>query len=189
MLREPAAERSLSGGPASGIQTDGLAIDQHAIDEVENCLILHLRGHIGPHNVESFREQTEEVMDTGFLRLILHCAGLQTLSGIAIGAFASLHRKLRLRGGDLVLLQLQPQASELFRLLGFADLVTVATELSDAASSLSTPGQTNTEGIFPQVLACPACDTWLRAAKPGRFRCSSCQVVLAINNGAQAFAA
>ena len=188
---EPATEPPAAGSGLDAVQTrtDGLTIDRHAVDEIEGCLVLHLRGHIGPHNVESFRERTEAVVDAGFVSLILHCAGLQVLSGTAIGAFAALHRELRLRGGDLVLLKLQPQAGEPFRLLGFADLMTVATELSEAVSYLSGTGRAAPAGIFPHVLECPACARRLRAVKSGRFRCSSCQAILAINNGAQVFAA
>ena len=111
------------------------------------------------------------------------------LSGTAIGAFATLQRELRQRGGDLVLLNLQEPEHEQLRLLGFADLFTVAAGLEEAVSGLSSPGENSPAVLFPHVLECPACTARLRAVKPGRFRCSSCQAVLAINHGAQVFAA
>ena len=182
---QPVTEQLAVG---SDLRTAGFALQLHEIDGAESGVALHLSGRIGPDNVELFRDRTDAVVEAGFLRLILDCAALHTLSGTAIGAFAALQRRLRLRGGDLVLLRLREPAHELFRLLGFADLLTVATELEEAVSRLASPDQTAPAVLFPHVLECPACTTRLRAVKSGRFRCSNCQAVLAINNGAQVFA-
>lgn len=152
-------------------------------------MALHLRGHLGSHNLKMFRDRVDALVANRSTRLILHCAGLQALSGVAIGAFASLQRKLRLLGGDMVLLKLPPQAAESFCRLGFSDLLPVAAEIDEATSYLLGTGEIVSEGIFPHVLQCPACETKLRADRSGRFRCSSCQAILAINNGAQVFAA
>ena len=178
------------------LQVESGAVDSGA---VAGGAVLRLGGRIDPMDVQPFRQRSDAVVAAGYLRLILDCTALHTLSGAAIGAFAALQRRLRKRGGDLVLLNLREPEREFFRLLGFADLLAVAMDLEEAVSHLASPGQAPPGQapprqaapavLFPHVLECPTCTTRLRAVKPGRFRCSSCQEVLAINHGAQVFAA
>ena len=185
-----------AGQPTEGpdVREQGFGLQLRALgttdsDGVDGCAVLHLGGRIDPTNVGRFRDRCGAVVEAGYLRLILDCTALDTLSGTAIGAFAALQQHLRLRGGDLVLLNLREPDHEIFRLLGFADLIPVALDVEEAVSHLASPGQAAPAVLFPHVLECPTCTTRLRAVKPGRFRCSSCQAVLAINHGAQVFAA
>ncbi len=185
-----------AGQPTEGpdVREQGFGLQLRALGnidsgEADGCAVLHLGGRIDPTNVGRFRDRCDAVVEAGYLRLILECTALDTLSGTAIGAFAALQRHLRRRGGDLVLLNLREPDHELFRLLGFADLIPVALDVEEAVSHLASPGQAAPAVLFPHVLECPTCTTRLRAVKPGRFRCSSCQAVLAINHGAQVFAA
>ena len=185
-----------AGQPTEGpdVREQGFGLQLRALGNIDSggadgCAVLHLGGRIDPTNVGRFRDRCDAVVEAGYLRLILECTALDTLSGTAIGAFAALQRHLRRRGGDLVLLNLREPDHELFRLLGFADLIPVALDVEEAVSHLASPGQAAPAVLFPHVLECPTCMTRLRAVKPGRFRCSSCQAVLAINHGAQVFAA
>ena len=187
---EPGSEQPTAG---PDVRDSGftLQVDSGA---VAGGAILRLGGRIDPMDVQRFRQRSDAVVAAGHLRLILDCTALHTLSGAAIGAFAALQRRLRKRGGDLVLLNLREPERQFFRLLGFADLLAVAMDLEEAVSHLATPRQATPRQaapavLFPHVLECPTCTTRLRAVKPGRFRCSSCQEVLAINHGAQVFAA
>ena len=41
------------------------------------------------------------------------------------------------------------------------------------------------ESFFPKVFACPVCAKKLKATKAGRFRCSECKSILAIDNQGQ----
>lgn len=185
-----------AGQPTEGpdVREQGFGLQLRALGNIDSggadgCAVLHLGGRIDPTNVGRFRDRCDAVVEAGYLRLILECTALDTLSGTAIGAFAALQRHLRRRGGDLVLLNLREPDHELFQLLGFADLIPVALDVEEAVSHLASPGQAAPAVLFPHVLECPTCTTRLRAVKPGRFRCSSCQAVLAINHGAQVFAA
>ncbi|MDX9958981.1 MAG: anti-sigma F factor antagonist, partial [Spirochaetia bacterium] len=45
----------------------------------------------------------------------------------------------------------------------------------------------NTQSAFPKIFSCPICNKKLKAAKPGRFRCSECKTILAIDNSGQVF--
>lgn len=183
---EPVTERPSAGLDA---RSADLVIESQVVDRIEGCMALHLSGRIGADDLDRFRDRACAAAQAGFDRLILDCAGLSELSGTAIGAFAGLQRTLRLRGGDVALAALPEPAGDLFRQLGFADLFAVAAEIDEAASLLAAPERTGPAVLFPHVVECPACSARLRAVKSGRFRCSQCQAVLAINNGAQVFAA
>lgn len=183
---EPVTERPSAGLDA---RSADLVIESQVVDRIEGCMALHLSGRIGADDLDRFRDRAGAAAQAGFDRLILDCAGLSELSGTAIGAFAGLQRTLRLRGGDVALAALPEPAGDLFRQLGFADLFAVAAEIDEAASLLAAPERTGPAVLFPHVVECPACSARLRAVKSGRFRCSQCQAVLAINNGAQVFAA
>ncbi|MFQ3547304.1 MAG: anti-sigma F factor antagonist, partial [Termitinemataceae bacterium] len=41
--------------------------------------------------------------------------------------------------------------------------------------------------VFPKIFSCPICSKKLKAVKSGRFRCSECKTILAIDNAGQVF--
>ena len=192
-----AAAESVTERPGGRLdaRSDDLMIEPQAVDGAEGCMTLHLSGRLGADDLDRFRDRAGAALEAGFVRLILNCAGLRELTGAAMGAFAALQRTLRLRGGDVALVALpEPVGGPFrtggpFRLLGFADLFTVAAKIDEAVARLTAAGRPAPSAIFPRVVECPACAARLRTVKSGRFRCSQCQAVLAINNGAQVFAA
>ena len=46
---------------------------------------------------------------------------------------------------------------------------------------------TTEDEIFPKIFSCPVCSKRLKATKSGRFRCSECKTILAIDNSGQVF--
>ncbi|MCP4178729.1 MAG: anti-sigma F factor antagonist, partial [bacterium] len=48
-------------------------------------------------------------------------------------------------------------------------------------------GTTPKSDIFPKIFRCPICSKKLKASKAGRFRCSECKTILAIDNSGQVF--
>ena len=50
------------------------------------------------------------------------------------------------------------------------------------------PGASGTitgSSVFPLVISCPVCTKKLRSTRSGRFRCSGCKSVLAINDNGE----
>ena len=47
--------------------------------------------------------------------------------------------------------------------------------------------KTGETDVFPKIFKCPICGKKLKATKPGRFRCSECKTILAIDNSGQVF--
>ena len=46
---------------------------------------------------------------------------------------------------------------------------------------------TEKANLFPKIFSCPICSKKLKAVKAGRFRCSECKTILAIDNAGQVF--
>ena len=86
----------------------------------------------------------------------------------------------------MVLLGIQPKVYEVFQLLGFSQFFNIKDTIENAVLYFKS-GSSNDEAIFPKVFACPICSKKLKALKPGRFRCSECKTILAIDNAGQVF--
>jgi anti-anti-sigma factor len=165
---------------------DSLKIKLQEVDEVEGCLVLHLTGYIDTYNSNYFQKRVQKAIDAGFTRLIFQCNGLNYVSSTGIGSFTAFLKSVKPRGGDLVLLEIQPKVYEVFQLLGFSQFFNINDNLDDSVDFFKTD-KTEEEAVslFPKVFSCPICSKKLKAQKAGRFRCSECKTILAIDNKGQ----
>ena len=90
------------------------------------------------------------------------------------------------KGGDIVLLEIQPKVYEVFQLLGFSQFFNIKDSMQEA-SMFFKQGAPVADSIFPKIFSCPVCSKRLKATKSGRFRCSECKSILAINPQGQVF--
>ena len=56
------------------------------------------------------------------------------------------------RGGDLVLLEIQPKVYEVFQLLGFSQFFNIKDSLDEAVEFFSKGGVTTQSDVFPKLL-------------------------------------
>lgn len=166
---------------------DSLKIKLQKLDNVDGGLVLFLTGYIDTYNSNSFQKRVHLAIEAGYTRLIVHCAGLTYVSSTGIGSFTAFLKAVRPRGGDLVLLEIQPKVYEVFQLLGFSQFFTIKDNLEEAAEFFSKGGTTQKSDVFPKIFKCPICSKRLKAQKAGRFRCSECKTVLAIDTAGQVF--
>ncbi len=164
---------------------DSLKIRLQKIDEVPGCLVLYLTGYIDTYNSNYFQKRVAKVIETGFIRLIFHCAGLNYVSSTGIGSFTAFLKAVKPRGGDLVLLEIQPKVYEVFQLLGFSQFFNIKENLEESVGYFADKGGGGQAGPFPKIFNCPICSKRLKATKAGRFRCSECKTILAIDNAGQ----
>jgi anti-anti-sigma factor len=166
---------------------ESLKIKLQKVEEIEGCLILYLTGYIDTYNSNYFQKRVARAIEAGFIKLIFHCGGLNYVSSTGIGSFTAYLKSVKPKGGDLVLLEIQPKVYEVFQLLGFSQFFTIKETLEDSVSFFR-DGTAGISGVtFPKVFACPICAKKLKAIKPGRFRCSECKTILAIDNTGQVF--
>jgi len=166
---------------------DSLKIRLQKIDHVESCLALFLTGYIDTYNSNFFQKRVGKAIDSGFSRLIFNCGGLNYVSSTGIGSFTAFLKAVKPRGGDIVLLEIQPKVYEVFQLLGVSQFFNIKDNLEEATAYFNQGSQVSSQTVFPKIFSCPICTKKLKAAKPGRFRCSECKTILAIDNSGQVF--
>ena len=159
---------------------DSLQIRLDKSFNVPNGLIIYLTGYIDTYNSTYFQKKITQVIEAGFVNLIFNCAALNYVSSTGIGSFTVFLKMVKPKSGDVVLLEIQPKVYEVFQLLGFSQFFNIKNSTEEAISFFSeeTPAATS---VFPLVIECPVCSKKLRATKDGRFRCSGCKSILAIN--------
>jgi len=178
---------------------DSLKIRLQKIDEVQGCLVLYLTGYIDTYNSNYFQKRVTKSVESGFIRLVFHCGGLNYVSSTGIGSFTAFLKSVKPRGGDLVLLEIQPKVYEVFQLLGFSQFFNIKENLEESVAFFADKGDQEKAGFFadkgdqekagpfPKIFKCPICSKKLKAVKAGRFRCSECKTILAIDNAGQVF--
>jgi len=166
---------------------DSLKIRLQRIDTVEGCLVLYLTGYIDTYNSNFFQKRVNRAIEAGFIRLIFNCGGLNYVSSTGIGSFTAFLKAVKPRGGDLVLLEIQPKVYEVFQLLGCSQFFNIKDNLNEAADFFSADSKKGSTDVFPKIFQCPICSKKLKATKAGRFRCSESKTILAIDNSGQVF--
>lgn len=166
---------------------DSLKIRLQKVEQVEGCLILYLTGYIDTYNSNFFQKRVTKAIEANYIRLIFNCGGLNYVSSTGIGSFTAFLKAVKPRGGDLVLLEIQPKVYEVFQLLGFSQFFNIKDNLEEAVDYFVKGGQTGSTNVFPKIFKCPICSKKLKATRAGRFRCSECKTILAIDNSGQVF--
>ena len=166
---------------------ESLKIRLQKIDSVEGCLVLYLTGYIDTYNSNFFQKRVNRAVEAGYTKLIFHCSGLNYVSSTGIGSFTAFLKAVKPRGGDLVLLEIQPKVYEVFQLLGSSEFLIIKDNLDEAVEFFKKGGVATESEVFPKIFKCPICSKKLKATKAGRFRCSECKTILAIDNSGQVF--
>ncbi|NBB89694.1 MAG: anti-sigma factor antagonist [Spirochaetes bacterium] len=166
---------------------ESLKIKLQKIDSVEGCVVLYLTGYIDTYNSNFFQKRVNRAVEAGYSKLIFHCSGLNYVSSTGIGSFTAFLKAVKPRGGDLVLLEIQPKVYEVFQLLGFSQFFNIKDNLDEAVEFFKKGGVATESEVFPKIFKCPICSKRLKATKAGRFRCSECKTILAIDNSGQVF--
>ncbi|MDR2793905.1 MAG: STAS domain-containing protein [Treponema sp.] len=161
---------------------DSLKIDLKKLPGVDGGLSLILTGYIDTYNSNSFQKRVQKAIDSGYKRLLFNCGGLNYVSSTGIGSFTAFLKTLKSIGGDLVLLDVQPKVYEVFQLLGFSQFFNIRDNQDDAENYFKGSGnKVEINTIFPYNFNCPICSKRLKAVKAGRFRCSECKTILAVD--------
>jgi anti-sigma B factor antagonist len=166
---------------------ESLRIKLQKVDDLPGTLVLYLSGYIDTYNSNFFQKRINRAVDAGFTKLIFNCSGLTYVSSTGIGSFTAFLKAVKPKGGDIVLLEIQPRVYEVFQLLGFSQFFTIRDTLDDAIQYFRKSSASPATNVFPKTFTCPVCSTRLRASRSGRFRCSRCRTILAIDASGQVF--
>lgn len=165
---------------------DSLKISLDKIPDVDKGLIVYLNGYIDTYNSSFFQKRIQKVVDSGYVNLIFNCSSLNYVSSTGIGSFTAFLKMVKPKGGDIVLLEIQPKVYEVFQLLGFSQFFNIKDNIGDSISFFKS-GVPVDDSPFPKIFGCPVCSKRLKATKAGRFRCSECKSILAIDQQGQVF--
>jgi anti-anti-sigma factor len=166
---------------------ESLKIKLEKVEGLDDCLILYLTGYIDTYNSNSFQKRVGKAIEGGFIRLIFQCNSLNYVSSTGIGSFTFVLKAVKPKGGDLVLLEIQPKVYEVFQLLGFSQFFNIKDNLDDSINFLKGSSGGDSLSLFPKIFECPVCQKKLKAMKPGRFRCSECKSILVVDDSGQVF--
>jgi anti-anti-sigma factor len=162
---------------------DSLKIELRRIDGMSDGLILILTGYIDTYNSTSFQKRVTRAIESGFVKLVFVCSGLNYVSSTGIGSFTAFLKSLKALSGDMVLQEVQPKVFEVFQLLGFSQFFNIRDSADEALSHLRGGGvKVIAQGVFPLIFDCPICSKKLKAVKSGRFRCSECKTILGVDD-------
>ncbi|WP_407428376.1 STAS domain-containing protein [Treponema sp.] len=165
---------------------DSLKITIEKIADIENGLIIYLNGYIDTYNSSFFQKRISKAVEAGFINLVFNCSALNYVSSTGIGSFTAFLKMIKPQGGDIVLLEIQPKVYEVFQLLGFSQFFNIKDTMNDAITFFKR-GAPVAESVFPKIFSCPVCSKRLKATRAGRFRCSECKSILAIDQHGQVF--
>jgi len=159
---------------------DSLTISLRKAEGVSRGIFVYLSGYIDTYNSSFFQKQITKVIEAGYINLIFNCSSLNYVSSTGIGSFTVFLKVVKPKGGDVVLLEIQPKVYEVFQLLGFSQFFNIKNTADEAIAFFSSGGTVAKSSVFPLVISCPVCNKKLRAIKSGRFRCSGCRSILKI---------
>ncbi len=162
---------------------DSLSVTLKKADDIANGIFIYLNGYIDTYNSSFFQKQVSKIVEAGFLNLVFNCSALSYVSSTGIGSFTVFLKQVKPKGGDIVLVEIQPKVYEVFQLLGFSQFFNIK-ESTEAAIQFFNSTDGSEVSIFPKIISCPVCGKKLRAVKAGRFRCSGCKSIIAINESA-----
>ncbi len=165
---------------------ESLKINLEKVPEIENCLTIYLSGYIDTYNSSFFQKRIARVVESGYVKLIFNCASLNYVSSTGIGSFTAFLKMVKPKNGDVVLLEIQPKVYEVFQLLGFSQFFNIKDTMGDAINFFK-QGAPVEDSVFPKIFSCPVCSKRLKATRSGRFRCSECKSILAIDQQGQVF--
>lgn len=164
------------------ITNDSLSITLASNDLVKDGVIITLNGYIDIYTAMFFQEQIEKIVAAGYINLIFDCKDLNYVSSTGIGVFSALLKNIKLQSGDIVLVNISEKVLEIFQLLGFSQLFLFRDTIDEAIAFFHQEVDTE-DPIFPMVFGCPVCSKRLKTTGAGRFRCSECKSILAVDEG------
>lgn len=164
---------------------DTLSIALKKAEGVNRGIFIYLNGYIDTYNSSFFQKQVTKVIEAGYINLIFNCSALNYVSSTGIGSFTVFLKIVKPKEGDIVLLEIQPKVYEVFQLLGFSQFFNIKSSADEALAFFNAGGSAEHASTFPMIISCPVCNKKLRATKAGRFRCSGCRSILAINDSGE----
>lgn len=159
---------------------DSLNITLSVCDEIKDGVIIILNGYIDIYTSMFFQDKIEKIIKAGYINLIFDCKDLNYVSSTGIGVFSALLKNIKLQSGDIILVNMPEKVLEIFQLLGFAQLFHFRNSIEEGKEFFRQE-VVQEVSVFPMIFGCPVCSKRLKTTGSGRFRCSECKSILAVD--------
>lgn len=164
---------------------DSLKITLRKIPGVQNGCMVILEGYIDTYNSSFFQKQLTKVIGAGYFNILFNCGALSYVSSTGLGSFTILLKMVKVKGGDIVLSEVQEKVAEVFQILGFSQFFNLKETTEEALEYLRHDEGGASGVVFPRMLMCPSCEKSLQAARAGRFRCTNCKAIISISEAGE----
>jgi anti-sigma B factor antagonist len=126
--------------PADSIapQINPLELSDIQIDAHRHVLVVV--GELDLFGVPELKRRLAELIEHGIRRVVVDLSAVTFLDSTALGALLGGMRRLRARGGDLAVVNLNPSISQLLRVTGLDQILAVLATREEALARLSDGG-------------------------------------------------
>ncbi len=152
----------------------GALVSASVDSDFPECAIACFQGAVTDENIETVAHSFDTIATDGIRFLVIDFSEVEDISSSGMGLLLALRHSMRDRGGELVLCSLRPRLARFIQTLGLEEFFSAAPDAATAIQGLKSLGA----GTFPLATRCPACDTPLEIARPGRGRCQTCEAIL-----------
>jgi len=146
------------------------------LPEIPDSLCFHPKGKLDGARVASMNIEIVSALEENCRYLFFDFSRIDDLAAAGVGFLVALQKRMRGRGGDLVLYGMRPKLQHFLETLGFRDFFSSALDLRYAVEYIVGMKR----DTFPISAVCPACSSPLGIDEPGRGRCRACSAVLTV---------
>ncbi len=134
---------------------EGIEISYNKVGALRDIALLGIRGFVDTQTSPELQQKIFNLMKQGITQFVIDLSSVQYVSSAGWGVFVSEIRGLRERGGDLIIIHMLPEVTEVFEMLEFNKILTCSDSLEEAINdfdlsrgldltSLTPPKQTDT---------------------------------------------
>lgn len=121
-----------------GAALDELKITAHALEGVEDCLLLTPMGTIRSGSGEQFRNHVDQLLEqTSTPSLVIDFAGVDSIDSSTAGYLLKIHDRLDTKGGKLALAGLPASVRVVIDSIGLTTFFTVCETVEEAVHEVS----------------------------------------------------
>lgn len=146
------------------------------LPDLPEAICIHPEGPLDADHLDAINSGVLSVLNDHDRFIFLDFSRIDDLEAAGVGLLVALQKKMRARGGDIVLYGMRPKLQHFLELLGFRSFFSIALDLQYALEYI----EGMKRDIFPVAVICPACSSALGIEKPGRGRCRACNAVITV---------
>ncbi len=99
---------------------------------MRDIVLLGIRGYVDTQTSPELQQRIFDLMKQGMSQFVIDLSAVQYVSSAGWGVFVSEIRGLREKGGDLIIIHMLPEVTEVFEMLEFNKILTCSDSLEEA---------------------------------------------------------